>query len=384
MDFDVPEYGAITIDTSIFHRHGFKMETGLLSKLAQFRHGNVRLVLSEIVVKEVKSHLEQRIAEAQTQVRKAKKLANEQLLVSSEKLAQVTDTLLASGSPAEIAQTRIDVFLHDYSVEIVAVGGRVDIDTVIERYFASKAPFSNCAKKKSEFPDAFALLSLENWARAKNTRMLSISTDGDWKRFCSESDQIDNEEDLAEALSLFQSHNFASVALERLESALLEIDHSDVTKALETYLSDVVANFDISPEASSSFHYDYEVEEVYFQSFNPVVGTSGRPIIRVVDVEDRGVALDCQIEITFEAACSFEFSVKDSVDKDYVKIGTATVRREVEFETGALIDICLSEDLQSFEILTVELTESIDRVDFGEVGPEWDYDDTYDRYEDFL
>lgn len=54
------DYGAITIDTSIFDEKGLGLEFGILKTLEQFNGRPSHLVLSEIVVREVHSHLKKR------------------------------------------------------------------------------------------------------------------------------------------------------------------------------------------------------------------------------------------------------------------------------------------------------------------------------------
>jgi hypothetical protein len=43
-------------------------------------------------------------------------------------------------------------------------------------------------RKKSEFPDALALLSLERWATQNKSLVLLVSADGDWKKLVEQSE----------------------------------------------------------------------------------------------------------------------------------------------------------------------------------------------------
>ena len=54
------DYGAITIDTTIFDQKGLRLESGILKTLEQFNGMPSRLVLSEIVIREVHSHLKKK------------------------------------------------------------------------------------------------------------------------------------------------------------------------------------------------------------------------------------------------------------------------------------------------------------------------------------
>ena len=221
------------------------------------------------------------------------------------------------------------------------------------------------------------MLSLEEWAKANSIKMLVVSYDSDWKKFCEGSEVMDYTEDLGTALSLFQPHNFASAALDQLAGAFLGIEESKVIEVLESHFSDAVELLDIFPDASSAYFYEYDIEEVKFISFSPLLDKTGKPMVRVVDVEEKEVALYCRITMTIGVSCSFEFSVEDFIDKDYVPIGYSTEYREVDFATGVLINAVFEDesDLSTFEISHVELTELISSVDFGEVEPHLEDED---------
>ena len=62
-------------------------------------------------------------------------------------------------------------------------------------------PFEEPDKKKHEFPDAIALLSLEEWAEVNKTRILAVSCDRGWAAFAAESEWIVVDSDLASALA---------------------------------------------------------------------------------------------------------------------------------------------------------------------------------------
>ena len=51
------QYDVITLDTNIFSRNGYYLEGGMLGQLSQFKEGSAKLVVSEIVLRELHSHL---------------------------------------------------------------------------------------------------------------------------------------------------------------------------------------------------------------------------------------------------------------------------------------------------------------------------------------
>jgi hypothetical protein len=59
------------------------------------------------------------------------------------------------------------------------------MDTVVDMYFKLKAPFEE--KKRAEFPDAIALVSLERWAELNKLKILVVSYDSGWEEYCASS-----------------------------------------------------------------------------------------------------------------------------------------------------------------------------------------------------
>jgi len=77
-------YGAITLDTSVFDEKGLRLESGLLKALEQFKGRQARLVLSEIVAKEVHAHLRDKAKEARALAIKALRKCSEDFAISND------------------------------------------------------------------------------------------------------------------------------------------------------------------------------------------------------------------------------------------------------------------------------------------------------------
>jgi predicted nucleic acid-binding protein len=63
--------GAISVDTSVFDKYQCNLESQALLGLGQFRGTATRLVLSEVIAGEVKSHIEREAAESQVKLKSA-------------------------------------------------------------------------------------------------------------------------------------------------------------------------------------------------------------------------------------------------------------------------------------------------------------------------
>lgn len=62
---------AISVDTSVFDRYGCNLDFAVLKKLGQFATGSTRVLLSEIVVNEVKGHVARDAEDSQRKLKKA-------------------------------------------------------------------------------------------------------------------------------------------------------------------------------------------------------------------------------------------------------------------------------------------------------------------------
>ena len=104
----------------------------------------------------------------------------------------------------------------------------VSIDAVFDQYFGRRPPFGE-GKKKSEFPDAFAIGAIEAWCKENDERMYIVSTDGDLKEYCKKSDCLIALNQLAEFISVIESHDDD---LARSVSALLNKNQDAIKEAI--------------------------------------------------------------------------------------------------------------------------------------------------------
>ncbi|WP_186108644.1 PIN domain-containing protein [Burkholderia gladioli] len=175
----------ITIDTSIFDDCGRNLHDGLFGELKQLADTNtIDLVFSDIVLNEIRQHLadvhQKRIDKLHDLVPRAY-----EYLAHAVDVEEMQNAIEQLSTPVEIANAEIDQFLIDTAATAVSVR-EADISEVTHRYFERLPPF-DAADKRSEFPDAIALLSLESWALDRGHGMLVISKDDDWRRFCESS-----------------------------------------------------------------------------------------------------------------------------------------------------------------------------------------------------
>ena len=76
------------------------------------------------------------------------------------------------------------------------------IQVVFEKYFNKKKPFGD-GKKKSEFPDAFTLHAIRNFATINDTSVYVITSDSDMKEACNECKELIQLDSVKDMLDLY-------------------------------------------------------------------------------------------------------------------------------------------------------------------------------------
>ncbi len=193
----------MTIDTSIFRSLGFALDHGLLGQLSQFKYDRFNLVLSEIVVREIRRQISDGLAE---DLKGWPKIARRLLQIDcTADDAEALGHALADVSPEAFAWSEMDDFLLATGAQVVSAD-HAKLDEVLDLYFDRLPPFGD-GGKRHEFPDAIALLGIAAWCKAGKSGLIVVSKDNDWKRFWESSD-LDNVfmiDDLGTALNIVSS-----------------------------------------------------------------------------------------------------------------------------------------------------------------------------------
>lgn len=370
-------YDAITIDTNTFIHSGIALETGLLGQLEQFKDAPVDLILSEIVTREVLKHLQQITKDSRDRALAAlTRLEQLQLVAEADRegLKELADKVVDS---RDAARQRLARFLEATGAETVRAS-LCSIEELVKLYFAASAPFEPSGNKKSEFPDAIALLSLQRWAIDGGKRILAVSADKGWAAFAETSEQIDVESDLGKALETLQQHAAAAeAAVANFMEAVVSGGLPDIATTINEGLTASLADWVFAPDGSGSFFLESNSAVLRLGSYE-LEKNGDEYDITIVRLGNELVT--ARIGVTFAATAEADFSlaVWDGVDREYIGMGNSSAESEEEFEGAFLITIYgdLSGPLEEVQVGDIEVVEAIDSVDFGEI--EFDYGDPDD------
>jgi len=360
--------GAISIDTSVVERHQYGFESGVLAKMSQFSRAKTAHLVLDIVLHELRSHLTKEADLVRSQVKNALKPLGNSWGIDKDAREKALSILFGDQSGDARTEKRLQEFLDDSSATVLTCADFVGLPEVLSRFVETKPPFGNKEAKKHEFPDAIALLSLEGWAIKNKTGVIAVSSDGDWKRFCVESDHVYYVDDLAHALSVFQAGSDDAAGLFKAK-----LGNGEIEELEEIVLDAIAAQSDkisIDFEATANWYYEAELQQIQISSEAPLADQL--KAFDVVEYEDGTLVLQTSLTIDVTAYFIASFQHWDSIDREYCGMGSATVSRTEALDLDLIITVLFgngSVTIDSVELLPVRTT-----MDFGEIEPDWMHD----------
>ena len=240
-------------------------------------------------------------------------------------------------------------------------------------YFSNEPPFETIKDKKNEFPDAIALLALEGWADQNDINIIAVSKDKGWNDFAENSNRIKLVDSLAEALEKFQPHNKVKDIINHIRQAALLDNDNHVLDAIEQAIVDSIDSSDIYVHADSFMFFEWDDVYATYDSHKLICDSDDLVDVLVVSINDEGVVLKVEALVEVEVEASFNFSVRDSIDKDYVGMGGNICSTKESYHTDILLTLSgdFSKDFNSLKIQSVEVLETLQEANFGEVEPDW-------------
>ncbi|MEO9453628.1 hypothetical protein ABI924_05235 [Chromobacterium phragmitis] len=136
----------------------------------------------------------------------------------------------------------------------------------------------------------------------------------------------------------------------------------------------------ITAEADSSFYYEpSNFVEIEFIEFDFEKDPDSNAIITPIQRHHGGLTIQAKIKIRAKAYADFSLSMHDSIDDDYVSMGSASAEKAIDFDSAILFTIDGEIDYKNpentepdkVEIHSIELLKNRLTVDFGYIQPDW-------------
>lgn len=365
---DAKKITAISLDTTAFERGRLDVESGLLLRLRQFKGSPVRFVLSTVVASEVHAHLLKAANDAYTSLGKAISELAKGWRVSRERCAELQASIVGAQTPESVAAERWTNFVSRSGAIVISASEHGDTDEVLRRYFAVQPPFESADKKKHEFPDAIALISLERWALVNDTEVLVVTGDSGWKKFCKASERLVAIENLGSALDSFQD-DVARMLCKDLSESLAKGDPLKIAATIQRAVKEEQSNIDIDVEADSQFFVEEDDLQFEIESIQITDASDGNALSAL---EYDGKILEAEARITAQArgSVTFSFSKWDSIDKVYDSMGSTTLEFNEPLELEAIVTF-ERDKKGSLKIQGVEVQSQGVTLSYGDLEPDW-------------
>lgn len=372
---------ALTIDTSIFEKNGLALESGLLAQLEQFRESEFELVIANTVADEVKRHLAKNASDATKALRTALTHTAKHRALSS--MHQEELTALSSVAAADVdarARQRFDEWAERVGADVIREAEFASIADVMRRYEAGEPPFAETGEKKHEFPDAVALSTLEGWAEDRNTQILAVAHDKDWQRYGAQSKRLVVVDDLADALSTIQGMGAAREPAVRLATLFIAGDAVQLYATVLDAVRHQVDKFEFRVEADSQFAVQEEGIEATVDDISLNIPDGTGNTLDTISHHDGQAVIKVGGIASLDLDVYFSFEKFDSIDRDYVGMGNATIPELAEIEFEVLVTVQTDEN--GLILDGVELLPVTHDMYFNDIEPDWMSDpNNYSTYE---
>lgn len=329
---------AVTIDTNIFDAAKFDLcDTSTLKTLENYvKSGKIKVVLSDIVVRESKRHIADQVKKICGIMRKARATALEgstEHLINTIGLGEILKIVTNKDELISKGEEMFDGFLRTINAEILGAD-LIDVSLILGDYFGTKPPFENSEKKKSEFPDAFIAQQIRK-RFGETEEVVIVSNDKGFIRACRESENHLFFNSLGE---LYNAISKEDAAYDETMAVIKELQLR-ISAAVKEYIK---GNENIDVHGLSydkdGIESGYDYSEVYLHSISDVTFS----VHSVDEISDNIsiVTLSCKADIS--ADCYYEDYANapwDPEEKEYVFVDTIKMREEHKARFGCRIEI---------------------------------------------
>ena len=323
------------LDTDVIQATGFRFASGALHQLPKQLPPTMRLVMTEVVCREIAKHRMKPVHDALARLISA---CDEVKRVTGTGLENVEETI----KPVDIADQSSRTFsreLESFVVacrgEVLSIAGQDAALDLFNAYFDEAPPFENKKDKKSEFPDAMSLWLLKQHAIANDTLGIVVSGDNGWGSYANSSASLYRVESVDALTSLFAATDEHSAKITALLIELAQDPSSVLSKRLEQGLESLVesAEWDTSDVFSASFRVESEVEEARLREFS----IQGKPKAWPGD-DPKEWIVELSVALTVDVDICSEFFVWDSIDREELSLGFDSCTTEEVIEINVFLN----------------------------------------------
>jgi hypothetical protein len=249
------------IDTQYFVTKSFDFKSKELLSLIELANNDfITVYLTDITDQEINKKIEDLVS-----------LAYEKINLSDARILKYipafTDFLKESPEAKAIEHLKslFQQFKSDCKVEVIS-SYQIKVKEIFENYCLDAPPFNSQVGKnrKGEFPDAFALATINHWVNSTNQKAYLMSGDSDWKTYI--------------------NHTVKKAIDEKLEKRLFDLE--DMSELLNTLIRHEKSLEDITAFADNLIDTNKETIQQYIAEKLKWCGYDGVSMEEEVDITD--------------------------------------------------------------------------------------------------
>jgi len=359
MPLDNYDFTALAVDTNIFISNQFDFSGKKLGLLKRYRGSEVLVLIPRILYFEMLKHYEEKCQKERV---KAQKGINS--LSRFWGMIDNAEDLLARIENSGYADRKLMAFVNEIGADIISCDG-IDVEKMIKLYNDAAPPFEDSKKKKEEFPDAIALLVLEQWAKNADSMVLFVSEDKKVQEFCENSNYVKATANLTDAYQYFLRDEdlLSRHLLENIRQFNLQ---EKISERLKGYVEDQM----LEPEGESAF--SFELSESYAE-FSSFALEECDDCYKILDMDADDVVIEVYGTVKYIVHATFELYKYDSIDRDYVKMGTSSIKSPEGEEISVIITFSkgVFNLLQDLDIVDMEFPSVMDDLRYEDLEPDW-------------
>ena len=360
---------AFTLDTSVIEATGFRFNEGALRSLARQLPPWLQLWMTDIVSREVMGHRIEHVEKAMGQIRGG----------AQELKRHVGDQVrgIDVGWLDRAKNDAIDLFDSQFRAFIAAHQGVIlDPDhpalarRVFDMYFGGHPPFGGGRDKKHEFPDAFALATLEQEAQSKDGLVIAVSKDDGWKAYAASSPRIYCIQSLSDLTALYLSDSVAAKTVRDRIAKYFGTPSPELTSQIREIVNRGISRIPWRVAKFRGYHFDIETDvlDVVLDNFSVVPDAVGVWITsssNTACVAEMIVELDLSMRLK-ATAYKDDFIEHDTVLADEQLIISHAHEAKLSIElSGSILSNAIESTFTKLELRDDVVVISLNRRDLG-------------------
>ena len=314
----------VFIDTSVYVKEKYFSEGNAICVLFRLaKEGIIDLVSTDITNQEILRHMQKDCLEAFSKMRKQCNVLRN-ISIYKDSFDRTNKAVVEKEIKALLEKNlkAASVYTMGYNCN------EKDVKDIFSSFFKEKAPFSD--HKKSEFPDAFVLKILENYADKNGLTITILSTDEDMQKYNSyHLYKADYKEYINEKLVVKEKLDDIKAALDDQYDEICEKIQMECEKELDD---------------TNLYIYSIEGVDISYVTVNNVKVKFDKNSIYIYNYDDGSLGVEVECDIVFSVDVEFENTSNayyDSEDKRWY--GTESDTAKIQKSASTYVDLKFDE-----------------------------------------